>query len=152
MLKRFLLFLLINFAALAIGGLSTRTGTQSSWYLSLEKAPWTPPGWVFGAVWTLIMLCFAVYMAYLYTLEKNTKLLLLLFGIQCLLNVVWNPVFFSYQMVLPGLIIISLLTVLVGHLFFYYMPDLRAKSIFIAPYFIWLLIATSLNAYIYFNN
>ena len=44
------------------------------------------------------------------------------------------------------------LTVLIGFYLFNYWPDLKLKSILILPYFIWLLIATSLNAYILFKN
>lgn len=28
--------------------------TQSAYYASLKQAPWAPPGWVFGPVWTSI--------------------------------------------------------------------------------------------------
>ena len=52
------LFLLLNFGALAIGSYFMNNGPQSNWYLTLNKAPWTPPGWVFGVAWTTIMICF----------------------------------------------------------------------------------------------
>ena len=57
MIKRLFVFLLINFGALALGGLFTSDGVISDWYEQLNKAPWTPPGWVFGAAWTTIMVC-----------------------------------------------------------------------------------------------
>ncbi|NBN98947.1 MAG: hypothetical protein EBV19_06865 [Flavobacteriia bacterium] len=44
-----LLFLFLNFGALAIGGSFTADGVASDWNQNLNKAPWTPPGWVFGA-------------------------------------------------------------------------------------------------------
>ncbi|MDG2281196.1 MAG: tryptophan-rich sensory protein, partial [Flavicella sp.] len=53
MIKRILLFLVLNFTALAVGGLFTGTGVSSDWYQNLNQAPWTPPGWVFGFMWTL---------------------------------------------------------------------------------------------------
>lgn len=71
MIVRIIIFLAINFAALAIGGLSTSTGVSSDWYQTLNKAPWTPPGWVFGLAWSLIMICYAVYLAKLWTLVTN---------------------------------------------------------------------------------
>lgn len=43
MIKRIILFLVLNFAALAIGGLFTGDGVPSEWYQNLNKAPWTPP-------------------------------------------------------------------------------------------------------------
>jgi benzodiazapine receptor len=152
MIKKILLFLVLNFSALAIGGLFTGKGVPSDWYQNLNKAPWTPPGWVFGAAWTLIMICFAVYMAYLLSTKMNRKKIILLFAIQWVLNVVWNPLFFHYQAVLAGLIAISLLTILVAYFLFNYKKELKTKSLFIAPYLVWLLIATSLNLYIQFYN
>lgn len=63
MIARIALFLVLNFAALGIGGLFSGQGVPSDWYTGLNKAPWTPPGWVFGSAWTIIMICFAIYMA-----------------------------------------------------------------------------------------
>jgi translocator protein len=152
MILRLIIFFLLNFGALAIGGLFTGTGVNSEWYANLNKAPWTPPGWVFGAAWTIIMICFSFYMTYAMKESRNVSLLIILFAIQWILNVIWNPTFFYYQNALFGLIQISLLTVLVAYLFFNYLPILKIKSLLILPYLIWLMIATSLNAYIFFKN
>lgn len=152
MILKTILFLVINFAALAIGVIFTGKGVPSEWYASLSKAPWTPPGWVFGAAWTSIMICFAIYMAFAYEKVKNTKVLLALFGVQWVLNVLWNPVFFYFHQAAVGLAVISALTILIAVFLFRYRTDLKLKSMLILPYFIWLLIATSLNAYILLNN
>ena len=152
MIKRILLFLILNFTALGIGGMFTGTGVSSDWYQNLNKAPWTPPGWMFGAAWTLIMVCFAIYMAFLIKAHVDRKKIILLFSIQWILNVAWNPLFFYSQNILGGMICITLLTLLIAYLFFHFWKDLRVKSIFLAPYLVWLLIATSLNAYILIFN
>ena len=152
MIIRLIIFLILNFGALAIGGFFTSEAVTADWYVSLNKAPWTPPGWAFGAAWTLIMVCFSIYLAYLWPSFENKKLLIGLFVIQWILNVGWNPVFFQYHNVLAGLFIITSLTVLIGFFLFFFWPEMKNKSFLIAPYFIWLLIATSLNGYILFNN
>ncbi len=152
MILRIILFLVINFAALGIGSLFTNSGVSSEWYLSLNKAPWTPPGWVFGAAWTTIMICFAVYMAFIYQITHNRKVLITLFSIQWVLNVLWNPVFFYFHQVGAGLIIITALTIVVGAFLFRYGAAMRMKSLLVLPYLLWLLIATSLNAYILLLN
>tara|TARA_B100000809_G_scaffold39367_1_gene34461 strand:- start:8717 stop:9175 length:459 start_codon:yes stop_codon:yes gene_type:complete len=149
---RLIIFLAINFSALALGGFFTGKGVPSDWYVSLNKAPWTPPGWFFGTAWTFIMICFSVYMSYLWPDTENKNLLIGLFTIQIVLNIGWNPTFFYYQNALGGLIIISGLTGLIGFMLFFYFPVIKLKSILIAPYLIWLLIATSLNAYILLKN
>ena len=152
MLYKILIFLVINFVALGIGGLFTSKGVPSEWYTNLNKAPWTPPGWVFGFAWTTIMICFAFYMAYAWKTVANRNFLIGLFIVQWILNVLWNPVFFKYNEVLMGLVIISSLTLLVGYFLLGYISELKLKSLLVLPYFIWLLIATSLNAYILLKN
>ncbi|WP_142783324.1 TspO/MBR family protein [Changchengzhania lutea] len=150
-LKTVFVFLIINFGALAIGSLLMANGPMTDWYNSLNQAPWTPPGWVFGTAWTTIMICFSVYMAYLYFEHPSTKLKLM-FLVQFILNIIWNYMFFNQHMVLLGLVVIVALTLVVAKFLFGYKNQLKAKSLLILPYFIWLIIATSLNAYIFLYN
>ncbi|MBT8220065.1 MAG: tryptophan-rich sensory protein [Bacteroidia bacterium] len=152
MIYRLIIFLILNFGALAIGGLFTSKGVPSDWYTNMNQAPWTPPGWVFGFAWTTIMICFTLYMAYLWPAVEHKRMIIGLFSIQWILNVAWNPVFFHFHMVGAALLTITLLTILVGYFLFHFWPDLKIKSLLILPYFVWLLIATSLNGYIFFNN
>jgi translocator protein len=152
MIYRLIIFLVLNFSALGIGSMFTSSGVTSIWYQNLEKAPWTPPGWVFGAAWFTIMICFAVYMSFAWVKIANPKLLISLFTIQWILNILWNPVFFKFHDMLAGLFVITTLTILVGYFLFAFFSQLKSKSILILPYFLWLLVATSLNAYIYFKN
>lgn len=151
LLKSIIYFLIINFSALGIGSWLMNNGPRTEWYTSLNQAPWTPPGWVFGVAWTTIMLCFSIYMAYLY-LKMPTSKIKILFLIQFVLNVIWNYVFFNQHLVTIGLIIIMGLTIVVGSFLFSFKNELKTKTLLIVPYFIWLCIATSLNAYILFNN
>ena len=98
------------------------------------------------------MICFSVYMAYAWNKVSDLKLLGILFAIQWVLNIAWNPAFFYFHHVSIALLIISLLTVLVGYFLVGYWSDLKLYSLLIMPYFVWLLIATSLNAYILIKN
>tara|TARA_R110002111_G_scaffold227797_3_gene289348 strand:+ start:345 stop:806 length:462 start_codon:yes stop_codon:yes gene_type:complete len=149
--KYITIFLIINFGALAIGSWLMNDGPQTAWYQNLNQAPWTPPGWVFGVAWTTIMICFSIYMAYLYKILPNTKLKILFF-IQFVLNVIWNYIFFNQHLISVGLICIVLLTMVVGKFLFEYKDELKTKSLLILPYFLWLCVATSLNAYILIYN
>jgi len=152
MVLRVVIFLAINFAALGLGGFFTGKGVPSDWYQDLNKAPWTPPGWMFGTAWSLIMICFSIYMAYLWENLNSYKVLVMVFSIQWILNVSWNPAFFYFHNAILGLIIIIGLTLVVTYFLTQYWESLQYKSLLIAPYFIWLLIATSLNAYIVIKN
>ena len=89
-----ILLLIINFGGLYIGNLLMTNGPTSSWYLSQNIAPWTPPGWVFGVAWTTIMVCFSIYLAYLFDWQ-NSRFLWSLYAFQVALNVSWNYIFFN---------------------------------------------------------
>ena len=151
MILRILLFLIINFSGLFIGGLFTGEGVPSDWYQNLNKAPWTPPGWVFGAAWTTIMICFSVYMAILWK-KITLKNLLYLYIAEFILNVIWNPLFFHFKWINVALLSISLLTILIIYMAVSLRVEMRYKTLLIFPYLIWLIIATSLNGYIVLYN
>jgi len=151
MIKKIFIFLIINFSALAIGSIYTKTAVMGRWYTQINKAPWTPPGYMFGLVWSIIMVCFALYMACLWS-KVSQKNLLKLFAIQWILNVGWNPVFFYFEKPVIGLIILVLLTSIIAIFMFKYFNKLKLSTLLLLPYFIWLLIAISLNGYIVFYN
>jgi tryptophan-rich sensory protein len=148
---RLLIFLVINFGALGLGMILMNDGPRADWYLSLDKAPWTPPGWVFGFAWTTIMICFSIYMAKL-TEAKNNKTILLLFTIQFILNVSWNYVFFNQHNVSLGMLNLIVLVMLIAVMTFKYKSQLKVYTLFIVPYLLWLIVANSLNGYILYTS
>lgn len=152
MLKRLLLFLVLNFGGLALGSIFTNPGVNSDWYQNLSKAPWTPPGWVFGAAWTLIMVCFSIYLSMLWPKIEQKSSLIVLIIVAWILNVTWNPLFFALHQVTIALITISFLLIVICLFLFKYWSNLRMSSLLLVPYIVWLMIATSLNAYILFKN
>lgn len=150
--QRLLIFLLLNFGGLALGAFFMGEGPTGEWYQSMNKAPWTPPGWVFGTAWTTIMICFSIYMAYAWDVVKDQKALLILFGIEWVVNLSWNPAFFYFHQMLVGLVLIIALTGIVAYFFLGYWKTMKQRSFLMLPYLIWLLIATSLNFYAYWMN
>lgn len=146
------LFLITNFVGLYFGSILMNEGPSSAWYLLLNKAPWTPPGWVFGIAWFTIMLCFSFYLAFLIRIIDSVKFWAI-YTVQCSLNISWNYVFFNFQKTVAGLIIISLLTVVM--IFYFYKfknQQLKYTKYLLSPYILWLFIASSLNLYIVIYN
>ncbi len=149
--KYLISFLFINFGSLAVGIYLMNKGPQSFWYANLEKAPWTPPGWVFGAAWSTIMICFSIYLMFLFYKKYSDKKFSL-FVIQVIFNVSWNYIFFNQHQVIFAQIVITLLTALIFYFFFTFFKEQKFKSYLLMPYMIWLCIATSLNLFILVNN
>jgi benzodiazapine receptor len=149
--KLTLLFLVINFGGLAIGSWLMNDGPTTDWYTNLNQAPWSPPGWVFGVAWTLIMICFSIYLGQLFIRNYSLKLTFIFF-IQFILNVSWNYFFFNQHLILFGFIVITLLTSLLFYYFFKLSKKTSNYKYLLLPYMIWLCIATSLNLYILIHN
>lgn len=151
---RLIIFALLNFGALGVGAYLMNGETTGEWYNNLNKAPWTPPGWVFGAAWFSIMLFFSVYMwgmtSKLKTKEQQS--FLLVYAVQLVLNVMWNPIFFNWHLTILGLVIITLLSIIVLYLMIKGFKEKWYYGALVTPYAIWLCIATSLNAYAVLYN
>ena len=83
-----------------LGGLATATNVNG-WYATADKAPWSPPNWVFGPVWTLLYTAMAVA-AWLVWRRRaaGTRPALTAYGVQLVLNLLWTPVFFGLYPVL----------------------------------------------------
>ena len=147
----FISFLILNFSALCLGIILMNNGPMDSWYQTLNQAPWTPPNWVFGTAWSIVMICFSFYMTSLAKLRTGSSLWGLYF-LQLAFNIAWNYLFFNQHLVLLGSINLILLLGLISFFLVKNKKLLGYKTILIAPYFLWLLIANSLNIYILFNN
>ena len=148
----FLLFLFLNFAALALGGLFTKAGVASDWYQDLNKAPWTPPGWVFGAAWTFLMLCYSVFLAFLFqNTERRTKLWAI-YALQWILNVAWNPLFFALHLTQWAMFDLLALFSMILFTFRFAHSMLLWQKLFLLPYALWIIVAMSLNSFVILMN
>lgn len=148
----FFIFFIFNFGGLALGSWLMNNGPISEWYLNLNKAPWTPPGWIFGVAWTTIMICFSIYLAKLFTSEENKTFISIVFLIQFFLNVSWNFLFFNKHLVFTALIGIILLTVVLFYFYLKLSKNIGKYKFLLLPYMIWLCVATSLNLYVLVYN
>jgi len=151
---KFCILMLVNFGALALGNIWTSSGVTSDWYVYANQAPWTPPGWVFGTAWFTIAITYAAMMAYLDTsVYGKWEQVQRWFWFSVLLNIVWNPVFFTFHAAGLGIILLLSLAYQVFNLVEFTKEKLGWKVAWLGmPYFIWLMIALSLNLYIAIMN
>ena len=146
-----LLFALINFGGLGLGSWLMGEGPSSEWYFNLNKAPWTPPGWVFGVAWTTIMICYSIYLADLWSRPVPLNAWVL-FLVSLILNVSWNYFFFNLHWTVVALIVLVALTAVIWLFFFEFKNTVQSKSFLLLPYMIWLVVAVSLNAFAVLKN
>lgn len=134
-------------AAMAMGGLFM----PGQWYVDLNRAPWNPPNYVFPIAWTILytMIAIAGWLIF----KQPNKQLKALWLLQLLFNATWSWVFFGQHWVLLGLINLLILVILIAVLLFKsHQQKLKIIAWLLTPYFLWVLLASSLNAYIWLYN
>ena len=143
-------FLVLCFGVAAVGGLATAQGV-SEWYPTLDKPPWTPPNAAFGPIWTVLYALMAVA-AWDVRRRGPAPGALAWFGVQLALNLLWSPVFFAWQLTGPALVVISLLWLAIVGTMRAFWPHSRLAAGLLVPYLVWISIAWSLNAWIWWFN
>lgn len=140
----FFFFLALNFGCLWLSDFLMHGGPSSIWYQQLPRAPWTPPGWVFGVAWSLIMVCYAIYMTVLP--NKNRKDYALY---TCILGLCafWNAVFFWWHQIAWALLVMFTLLVLVYVVTWVNHRRQGRFSWLMLPFCVWIALAITLNAY-----
>lgn len=133
-----------------IGGLGsfvTITG-PGSWYASLVKPSFTPPGWVFAPVWITLftLMGIALYVIWESGRERReVKIALGIFAVQFALNVLWSFLFFGMRSPLLGLIDIVILWVMIAATIATFYRVKKIAAYLLIPYICWVSIATALT-------
>ncbi|MGP1352295.1 MAG: TspO/MBR family protein [Parasphingopyxis sp.] len=130
---------------LAAGAALTKIGP---WYRNLKKPSWNPPDWLFGPAWTIILglAGWAGVIAWeAATTAADRQLILLLFGINFLLHLLWSPLFFmarrpDWSLIEAFFLWASVLSLIVG-----LAPYSTLASWLVAPYLAWVSFAILLN-------
>jgi tryptophan-rich sensory protein len=146
-------FSLLGFLVLVIGGgLAIGYVTApGEWYGGLTKPSFTPSGWIFGPVWTVLYVLIAA--AGWRTFERDRcGWPMRLWWAQLALNFLWSPVFFAAHRI--GLALVVVLLMLVSILAFIassWRRDRVAAWLFL-PYAGWVAFASVLNGAIFTLN
>ena len=141
---------------LGVGALATLlSGNGMDAYAQLNRPPLSPPGWVFGVVWTILYLlmgyaCFLIWTADIQQEEKARALKL--YAAQLAVNYLWPLVFFGLQWRLAAFGILIVLWVLIYQTIRAFSEiDEKAANLLI-PYILWVSFATYLNLGAYLLN
>lgn len=124
-----------------------------SWYPHLIKSSLTPPNIVFPIAWSIIYLCMGISIGIVWDRPSYTRRpLTWLFSWQLILNFTWSIMFFAMKSPILGLFNIIILDIFV-YLYAKHVYRINKISAWLfAPYILWLILATYLNAYIFFAN
>lgn len=131
----------------AIGSLFT-TPAISTWYATIQKPSFNPPNWIFAPVWTLLFLLMGISLYLIWSRgfrDKETKIALVIFSTQLLLNILWSILFFGLQSPLYAFIeiIILWMAILLTIISFYKIS--KTAAYLLLPYIAWVSFASVLN-------
>jgi translocator protein len=128
----------------AFAGFATAKSV-ADWYPTLAKPTWTPPGWLFGPVWTVLYLMMAFAAWLVWQRRPASDRAMVLFYIQLILNLAWSFFFFGLQSPVLGLLdIIALWTAILLTAFAFFRHSHVAGAMMV-PYLLWVSFATALN-------
>lgn len=143
-----------SFAAAGLGNLLSPGGGDSQWYAKLAKPTWTPPGYIFGPVWTALYLMMAVAAWRVWRADglREARLPLGLFAIHLLFNAAWTAIFFGMHR--PGFAFVDIIVlwVLIALTTLLFWTRDRIAAALMLPYLAWVTFASVLNAAIFWMN
>lgn len=133
-----------------LSGRVANSGYGNRWFDALEKPALMPPGWAFGAAWTVLYILMGLALAMVLH-ARGARLrgpAIALFVVQLILNLCWSPLFFRAHQVdaALGLLLVLLAIVIVTTWLFWRIR--RMAGVMLLPYIAWLCFAGYLNAQI----
>ena len=157
MWKKYKPYVLSIAFALFVGGLSAfATKDNMNIYEKINTPPFSPPGWLFPIVWTILFILMGISSARVYVKGKeegiNVSSALKTYLWQLLANFIWSILFFNRQQYLLSFLwIIALLWLIYTMIKQFKEIDSLAANLQI-PYFLWVTFAAYLNLMIWILN
>lgn len=134
-----------------LAGFLTRSKSKGGWYASLSKPSWTPPGYLFGPVWTVLYILMGVASWRVWKAGGGRQPMAL-YALQLIMNLAWSFLFFKAQNLQWALFdIMGLLGVLVATTAAFYRVD-RTAGLLMLPYVAWVAFAAALTISLYRKN
>lgn len=128
------------------GGLLTQ---PSDWSAALQRPSWHPPAWVFAVVWAAVgaLLTFGLAAAWeALPQARDRKAFLTLMTVNAFFNVAWNALFFFLRRPDLALLDIAALWSSIAAVIVLLAKQGAGKAaLLIAPYLVWISIASALN-------
>ena len=130
-----------------LSGQLSGSGYGNPWFDALDKPAFMPPGWAFGAAWTLLYVLLGLSLAMVLHARgaRDRPRALVLFALQLLLNFAWSPVFFAWHEVGIALsMIAAMIVTAIGMIFVIWRIRILA-ALLLYPYLGWLMFASALT-------
>jgi tryptophan-rich sensory protein len=124
------------------------SSSVSTWYPTLIKPFFAPPGSVIATVWIVLFTLMGVSLFLVWRDGKNDadgKIALGIFALQLVVNVLWSWAFFGLQSPAAGIVVIVVLWLLILQCIARFWPISRNAALLLVPYILWVSFAAFLN-------
>ena len=130
-----------------VSGRIGNAGEANPWFEALAKPGFMPPGWLFGATWTVLYILLGLALAWLLHARgaRGRRAAMAVFLLQLALNYAWSPVFFGLHKVGAALGLIAAMIVLTAVLIVLLWRIRRVAALLLLPYLGWLGFAAALT-------
>jgi tryptophan-rich sensory protein len=144
--KQYALFIGLSEAVGILSGILSREGTAAYGQM-LQKPPFSPPGWIFPVVWTILFALMGIGAAKIWASPKTQDRSrgLNLFIAQLIVNFFWSPIFFNARAYGLALVWLLLLWVLVLLMILEFRKVDKSAAALQIPYLLWLTFTAYLN-------
>jgi tryptophan-rich sensory protein len=138
-------WLVLSFITAAVG--SAASIQAASFYAELVRPEWSPPGSVFGPVWTLLytLMGISAWLVWRVNGFSRAAIALTLFLIQLALNALWSWLFFYWQLGGVAFAEIILLWFSIAFTLASFWRIHKLAAALIVPYLLWVSFAALLN-------
>jgi benzodiazapine receptor len=119
-----------------------------TWYPTLVKPSFTPPGWIISTVWISLFALMGISLFLVWRegiISMEWKMALVIFFSQLLVNVLWSWAFFGKESPLAGFVVIVVLWLLIMQNIIRFWPISRFAALLLVPYILWVSFAAFLN-------
>lgn len=135
---------------LGLGTLSGRlsnSGYGNAWFDALVKPAAMPPGWAFGAAWTVLYILQGLALAMVLNARGNRLrgTAVTLFVVQFAVNLTWSPLFFAAHQISFALLLIAVMFLAALATTFMFGRIRPLAAWLMVPYLAWLCFAAALN-------
>ncbi len=137
-------FLALSALTAIVGGAASGAGVRA-WYLAMQQPALSPPGWVFGPVWTILYAAMAIA-AWRVWRRVGADRAIAVYLIQLALNAAWSGLFFGARRMDLALVDIGAMWILIAATIVLFARRDRTAAWMMVPYLAWVSFATYLNA------
>lgn len=140
------------FIPVILGGIVALLISGSMDYNDLNRPPLSPPGFIFGIVWTVLYILMGVSYGILASKDLVDKSINTIYYLQLFVNLLWPIAFFIFKWRLFAFIWLLILIILVIKMIIDFYKKNKLSAYLQIPYLLWCIFAAYLNLGVYLLN